>query len=60
MPVGKALKQQWIAGEEPECCGPGTLVVELIPRMNHLPVLVVDRTDGEDRLPGLITTFDLL
>jgi len=59
-PVSDALEKHLIVAEKADCCRSDALVSELLPRMNHLPILVTQLVNGQEQLVGLIMTFDLL
>lgn len=42
------------------CCGPETTISAILPRMNDHPTLVTEKIQGEERLLGILTPFDLL
>ena len=58
--IHEALTQGAIVAEEAFCCGLGTPIADVIPRLNHLPTLVIEDINGQDRLVGIIMPFDVL
>jgi hypothetical protein len=42
------------------CCDRQTSIAKILPRMNDHPTLVTEEIQGEERLLGIITAFDLL
>ena len=60
MPVGEAITHHALAVKGAICCSPATSIGEILPRMNDRPTLVTEKIEGEERLLGIITAFDLL
>ncbi len=60
MPVGEAITNHALAVKGAICCGRVATIGDLLPRMNDDPTLVTEKIDGEERLLGIITAFDLL
>jgi CBS domain-containing protein len=60
MPVAEAIMNHALAVKGAICCSREASIGELLPRMNDDPTLVTEKIDGEERLLGIITAFDLL
>jgi hypothetical protein len=60
LPIGEALAQGAIATEDAAHCKPGDLIAKVVPQMNHLPTLVIEGINGQERLVGIIMPFDVL
>ena len=60
MPVSVAITDHALAVKGAICCGGEISIGELLTRMNEDPTLVTEKIDGEERLLGIITAFDLL
>jgi CBS domain-containing protein len=60
MRIDSAIEQGLIHPDLPTCCRPTTLISEVVPKMNNLPILVVEGEGDSQRLVGILTAFDLL
>jgi len=60
LPVGEAIEKHGLAVKGAIVCGRETTIAEILQRMNERPTLVTERIQGEDRLLGILTAFDLL
>ena len=60
MSIDSAIDQAKIKPERPIFCNRTDLISKVVPKMNHLPVLVLEGEAGNRRLVGILTAFDLL
>jgi len=60
MPVSVAITDHSLAVKGAICCGREISIGDLLTRMNEDPTLVTEKIEGEERLLGIITAFDLL
>ena len=60
MPVGEAIADHELAVKDAHRCKPATLIAAILVQMGERPTLVTEKIQGEDRLLGIITAFDLL
>jgi CBS domain-containing protein len=60
MPVGEAITKHDLDVKGAICCGGEISIADLLQRMNDDPTLVTEKIDGQERLLGIITAFDLL
>ena len=60
MTIDSAIDQAKIKPERPTFCSRTDLISKVVPKMNHLPVLVLEGEAGNRRLVGILTAFDLL
>ena len=60
MTIDSALEQERIEPERAICCSPTDLIREVVPQLNHLPILVIEAEADKQRLVGILTPFDLL
>lgn len=60
MPVGEAITNHELAVKGAICCGGEISIADLLTRMNDDPTLVTEKIEGQERLLGIITAFDLL
>jgi CBS-domain-containing membrane protein len=58
--IEDAITKHALAVNPANCCNPRTSIAELLAQMNDDPTLVTQMIDGEERLLGIITPFDLL
>ncbi len=60
MTIDSAIEQNRIEPERAICCSPTDLIRAVVPQLNQLPILVIEREGGMQRLVGILTPFDLL
>ena len=60
IPISVAIAIHALAVKGAIWCGREISIGELLTRMNEDPTLVTEKIDGEERLLGIITAFDLL
>ena len=60
MPVGDAISQHDLVVKGAHCCKPDALIAAILVQMGERPTLVTEKIQGEERLLGIITAFDLL
>lgn len=60
MKLDAGLKDRSIVPTLAKCCSPYDTIPELLEKMDSFPILVIEENDGEKRLWGIVTPFDLL
>jgi CBS domain-containing protein len=60
LPVSDAIAKHALAVKGAICCSRDASLAEVLSRMNDDPTLVTEKIQGEERLLGIITAFDLL
>ena len=60
MSLGTTIKEESIRLISAKTCAPSDTIVYLTEIIENLPVLVIQKFDGEPKLLGVVTPFDLL
>jgi CBS domain-containing protein len=60
MPVSDAISQHKLDVKGAICCSRDVLISVILAQMDERPMLVTERIQGQERLLGIITAFDLL
>lgn len=58
--LGDLINKKAIEFSKAVDCHPNETIPEVLDKMSHLPVLVLENIGGENRLVGIVTPFDLL